>query len=290
MNRKFRLGCAAAWALATVSVHANQAVTLMPSEGIPGSSPLLEFRLISGCPAALPTRVVSITLPFGRRLTRAVPQAGWHLTVQDAIAKNGPLGLAGSARWARPESEGAWSGVLRFTLGLRLPQGEEILPFRLREECADGRSIDSHVPLRILAPSLAPVEVSDAWMRTPPATGPRDTAAFMTFKPSQSVRLVQAFSSAARRIDFERTLQSKIRGLQMFPAPNLDLPAGSTVRLVPGDVHLAVHGLDNALGDGAEVPVTLRFEDAAGIITQRVLVVRLSSRPPSEALPTTPRK
>jgi copper(I)-binding protein len=76
----------------------------------------------------------------------------------------------------------------------------------------------------------------------------------------------------------------------MFPVADINLPAGSTVRLVPGSVHLAVHGLDDALGDGAEVPVTLRFEDAAGVITERALVLRLSPGPPSMLLPATDRK
>ncbi len=290
MKRIIPMGCAAAWALAALSAQAASHVTLTPSEGAAGSRPTLAFQINGGCPVGMPTRSVDIALPFRLRLTQAMPQSGWALQVQDSVDKNGPLGRAGSVRWTRAGTDSVDTDKIRFSLDVRLPYGETRHIFSLRQDCADGRSIDSRVLFHTLAPGPAPVEVSNAWMRTPPDTGPRDTAAFMALKASQSVRLVQAFSSAAGRIDIEHTLQSKIRGLQMFPAADIKLPAGSTVRLMPGLIHLAVHGLDDSLGEGAEVPVTLRFEDAAGIITERVVAMRLSSRPPSEVLPRTDRK
>ena len=278
MKRIIRLGCAAALALGALGVQAE-------SRASAGSS-MLEFWVIGGCPTERPLRSVTLHLPFGVLLERAVPQAGWEIAaVQQAVQKNGPLGRAASVDWVRTDSGRAGSDEVRFKLEGRLPDGLEKMSVNLRHQCTDGPPVNGKVLLRAQAPSPAPVEVSDAWMRTPSTAARRDTAAFMTFKATRSVRLVHAFSPSAKRIAIEGTLQSKLRGMEMFPVSDIELPAGSTVRLVPGLVHLAVYGLDNDLGEGAAVPLTLRFKDGAGIITERALMLRLSSNPPGYAAP-----
>jgi copper(I)-binding protein len=44
--------------------------------------------------------------------------------------------------------------------------------------------------------------------------------------------------------------------------PALDVPAGAELRLAPGGTYLALVDVERAFGNGAFVPITLRFEDA----------------------------
>lgn len=78
-------------------------------------------------------------------------------------------------------------------------------------------------------------------------------------------RLVSASSPAA---DVVQIHEMKMEGevMKMRPLPEgLELPAGETVVLSPGGLHLMFMGLKQAFVEGETVPVTLVFERAGTV-------------------------
>jgi copper(I)-binding protein len=100
--------------------------------------------------------------------------------------------------------------------------------------------------------------VDDPWIRaTPP--GARTAAAYLTItNPGAADRLVAATTPAARSVE----LHTHVGGAGMSRMARLveiDLPAGATVRLEPGGLHLMFIDIAGPLVPGAKVAVSLRF-------------------------------
>lgn len=77
-------------------------------------------------------------------------------------------------------------------------------------------------------------------------------------------RLLSVSSPAARTTE----LHTMIRDgdvMRMRPVQAIDIPAGQTVTLRPGGLHLMLIGLSQPLREGESVPVTLRFERAGTV-------------------------
>lgn len=106
----------------------------------------------------------------------------------------------------------------------------------------------------------AEVVVSDAWVR---GTVPQQkaTGAFMQIKSSTAVALVGAQSAAAGVVEVH---EMKMEGdtMKMHAIPRLEIPANQPVALKPGGYHIMLMDLKAPLAVGAEVPVTLQFENA----------------------------
>lgn len=79
-----------------------------------------------------------------------------------------------------------------------------------------------------------------------------------------------ADSLVAIRSEFPR---SEVHGTEtdangvarMVPVPALEIPAGGTVTLQPGGLHVMFMGLDHPLAAGDHVPATLDFEKAGEV-------------------------
>lgn len=271
--------------MALASACASAQVTLAPDEFATGSRQTLRFQVAGGCPPGQTMTALSVDLPIWFRLEQALPHAGWSLHQRQTVHKNGPLGRAGAVYWSLPTSTTASRGAtdpaapLEFALQGRLPSFVGALWFPVRQSCTGGHEVSARVPVRVREPALAPVQVSNAWVRTP-AAGERDGYMFMSLSASEPLRLVTAVSSAARRIEVRHTLVSKLKGMALFPAEAIDLPAGTTVRLQPGGVQLALLDLSEPLREGSTVTVTLRFEDADGVVTEKTLSVPVQLLPP----------
>lgn len=83
-------------------------------------------------------------------------------------------------------------------------------------------------------------------------------------------RLVSASSPAAPRME----LHTHIRDgdvMRMRPVEAIPVPAGGSVRLEPGGLHLMFIGLSQELREGARVPVTLVFERAGPVTLEFVV-------------------
>jgi copper(I)-binding protein len=94
-------------------------------------------------------------------------------------------------------------------------------------------------------------------------------AAFMTLRNrgGQADRLVSASVPIARTVE----LHTHIRDgdvMRMRPVADIPVPAGQTVRLRPGGLHVMLIGLTEPLRQGATVPLTLRFERAGEATVQ----------------------
>ena len=92
-------------------------------------------------------------------------------------------------------------------------------------------------------------------------------------------RLLSASSPAARATE----LHSMVRDgevMRMRPVPSIEVPAGQTVTLRPGGLHLMLIGLSGPLREGEAVPVVLRFE-RAGEVRVELSVQAAGAREPA---------
>lgn len=267
-------------------------VHMSPAEGAAGSRQALTFGIPDTCPQGQRMSEVFIQLPrWGMAAARPLPRAGWEVFTVDAVNKNGPLGRPGEVRWrassaahARPAGE-----VAEFVVQARLPPRAAWLEFEVKARCGGDRpvpdahvggrpAVDARVVLRVHPPAQAPVEVSHAWVQAL-APGQQDTAMFMTLEASQDLKLVGAESPAAGRIEIRNTLLGKLKGYELRSFTYLPLQAGQAVRLAPRGPHLAVTKLQAPPEENAELPVTLRFEDAEGVASERTLRVPVRTLP-----------
>ena len=122
------------------------------------------------------------------------------------------------------------------------------------------------------------IVISQPWSR---AAGQNATGAgFLTLRNTGAApdRLVGASSPAARVTELHTHLREG-EVMRMRPVTAIDIPAGQTVTLQPGGLHLMLIGLQAALAQGATVPVTLRFE-RAGEVTVQLAVQAAGARGP----------
>lgn len=111
------------------------------------------------------------------------------------------------------------------------------------------------------------VTVTDAWVR--PTVGDlRISAAYMTIANTSGEDdvLKAAKSPRAKRVELHITQMSDDGVMKMRPVEEgLPVPAGGTALLKPGGAHVMIMGLDEALVEGGELPLTLEFEKAGSV-------------------------
>lgn len=102
------------------------------------------------------------------------------------------------------------------------------------------------------------------------------SGAFMTVHNGGQAddRLVGARSPVAGKAEVHRTTVTANGVAEMRPAGAIDLPAGGTIELQPGGLHIMLMQLNQALDPGAEIPLTLIFEKA-GEVTVTIPVVAI---------------
>ena len=110
--------------------------------------------------------------------------------------------------------------------------------------------------------AAAEVSASDAWMRST-VPGQKTTGVYLTLRTSAATSLVGVASPIAVRGEVHEMRQDG-GVMRMRSLPGLDLPAGRTVELKPGAVHLMLLDVQRPLRAGEAVPVVLTFRDAAG--------------------------
>jgi copper(I)-binding protein len=77
-------------------------------------------------------------------------------------------------------------------------------------------------------------------------------------------RLIAAASPVARVVELHTHIREG-EVMRMRPVPDIPVPAGQTVELRPGGLHVMLIGLTAPLVEGARVPLTLRFERAGEV-------------------------
>jgi hypothetical protein len=115
----------------------------------------------------------------------------------------------------------------------------------------------------LVAAPPATITVSDAYARAVPPGQP-NSAAFMqlTNTGAQDRALVSATSDAAEVVELH-THKLEDGMMRMRQIARIDLPAGETVTLQPGGLHLMLIGLIDSLKPGDEITLSLGFDDGS---------------------------
>ena len=106
----------------------------------------------------------------------------------------------------------------------------------------------------------AQVRVEGAWAR-PTVPGQQAGGGYVTLTSAVADRLVGGSTAAAQRLELH-TMSMQGDVMQMRQIDAIELPAGRTVELKPGGLHLMFIGITKPLTAGSKLPVTLRFEKA----------------------------
>ena len=107
------------------------------------------------------------------------------------------------------------------------------------------------------------VRISEPWARAT-IIASRPAAAYMTLESAQDDRLLEMKSPVADRVMIHATKNAD--GVaRMVHLDVLELPAGEAVVLAPGHMHMMLVGLNERLPEGAEIPISLRFEHAGDV-------------------------
>lgn len=124
---------------------------------------------------------------------------------------------------------------------------------------------------------LGAIEIGEPWARAT-AAGQAAGGGFLKLKNGGAAdRLVAASAAVADRVELH---SMKMEGdvMRMRQVDAIDLPAGQTVELKPGGLHLMFMGLKQPLAAGSRFPLKLRFEKA-GELTVDVKVEAATALP-----------
>ncbi|MDP8566949.1 copper chaperone PCu(A)C [Methylophilus aquaticus] len=125
--------------------------------------------------------------------------------------------------------------------------------------------------LALSAIAQAEVALSDAWVR---ATNPGQPvgAAYVTLKSKAPVTLVYVETERAGSVEMHSMSMDK-GIMKMRSMEELPVPAGQTVKLAPGGLHLMLFELASPLKVGEQVKFRLCFKDKQGKITDQFVTM-----------------
>nr|WP_228735268.1 copper chaperone PCu(A)C [Xanthomonas euvesicatoria] len=109
-------------------------------------------------------------------------------------------------------------------------------------------------------------EFKNGWIRIPPPGGMGMAAGFGQFHNgcAQPLKITAAKSSVFADVSLHETTQ--VNGVsRMRAVPELALPAGKSVPLAPGGLHLMLMDATAPLQEGAQVPVSFTLQDGRQI-------------------------
>jgi periplasmic copper chaperone A len=123
------------------------------------------------------------------------------------------------------------------------------------------------------------VKVEGAWVRTA-VQGQQGTGGFMKLTADQDMQLVGISSPVAGVGELhEMKMDGDMMTMRALPA-GLALPAGKTVELKAGGLHIMLMDLKQALPKDSMVPMTLLFKDKAGKDVKMEIKVPVAPRAP----------
>ncbi len=141
-------------------------------------------------------------------------------------------------------------------------------------------SVLAATPVRAHEYQVGPIQIGHPWAR---ATVPGQQAggAFLKLQNTGTGgdKLVSASTAAAKSAEIH-TMAMEGNVMRMRELGALDIPAGQTIELKPGGLHIMFMGLKEPLKVGDSVPLRLKFE-RAGEVTVQVKVEALGSQGPA---------
>jgi copper(I)-binding protein len=123
------------------------------------------------------------------------------------------------------------------------------------------------------------VKVENAWAR---ATVPGQTTGgvYIDLTSAKDAVLVAAGTPAAERAELHSmTMDGGV--MRMRALPRVELPAGRTVKLAPGGMHVMLVGLKQPLKAGETIPVTLSVQSSGTSVTTLTLSVPVRAADPA---------
>ena len=128
-------------------------------------------------------------------------------------------------------------------------------------------------------PAVAPalVSVEQAWARATPGAG-HEGALYVTLRAASDDRLAAISTPAAAMATLHETRDAG-GVMQMRDLPGLALPAGQTVAMRPGGVHVMLMQLAHPLRLGERFPVTLTFDHAPPVTASATVAGAGASAP-----------
>ena len=132
----------------------------------------------------------------------------------------------------------------------------------------------------VASAQTGPLAVDNAWARATP--GKSDIgAAYVTIHSPTADRLVAASTPVAKKAELH-TMEMSGMVMKMRPISGIDIPAGQSVSLAPGGLHIMLMGLKQPLKAGQSFPLTLTFAKA-GTRTVNVAVEKVGASGPMPA-------
>ncbi len=302
--RRVILPLTAACALTAISnVTAHAHASLEKSEAAPGSYKAV-LKVPHGCDGQA-THTVRMEIPEGYVGVKPMPKAGWTLAVEkgdyaETYKLHGSEVKSGvrAVTWSGgnlPDDfydEFVVSGTLA-----GVEEGQKLF-FKARQVCDNGEvswheepaegqdphSLEHPAPaLTILAAGggghdhaahgaqdevvkAGEMEISEGWARAM-LPGQKAGGGYLTIANHGNAadRLVAATSPAAGKVEIH-TMSMKGEVMEMRPVEGgLEIPAGETVELKPGGLHVMFLNVKEPFKEGASVPVTLDFEHAGKV-------------------------
>ncbi len=110
-------------------------------------------------------------------------------------------------------------------------------------------------------PSIADaLKISDAWIKNLPPVVPM-RAGYLTIEndSNRAINIIAVESEVFTQVDIHESIE-KNGMMSMQPLSHLIVPAGATVKLAPGGIHLMMMQPKIALKPGDRVDISLRFE------------------------------
>ncbi|MBC7470845.1 MAG: copper chaperone PCu(A)C [Ramlibacter sp.] len=259
-------------------------VSLQQPTGDAGSNYQAVLRVGHGCDGS-PTTALTVQLPAGFDNAQPQPKPGWTLERRgNAISWT----AAGKQSALPADAKG------EFVIDGKLPASTGPLWLKLQQACEQGRIEWSQQPasgtstdglktpaVLLLVQAPAVLKVEQAWVR-PTVPGQQGTGGYLSLTARERQRLVGASSPIAGVAEIH---EMKMDGtvMTMRPAGTIELPAGKTVELRPGGMHLMLMDLKQPLLAGSSVPLTLVLKDARGVESRVETRLLVSQSPPGAA-------
>ncbi|WP_011579731.1 MULTISPECIES: copper chaperone PCu(A)C [Chelativorans] len=298
--RYFNLAISAA-ALAIFPSLATAHVSLEQQQAAPGTYKAV-LSIPHGC-GGEPTISVRVELPEGFIDAKPVPKPGWSIAIEEGNYARA-YDLHGNEVSSGPVAI-TWSGGSladehydEFAVRGRLANVEagQRLYFKTVQTCPSGgknawveepapgqdpHALEYPAPFVTIAAaesaaeghhhgaaaiSAGDVRISEPWARAM-LPGQPTGGAYMTIRNegAEPDRLLAVTSPAAGKVEIHM-MEMKGEVMEMRPVEGgLEVPAGESVSLKPGGLHLMFFDVETPFAEGAEVPVTLEFEKAGRV-------------------------
>ncbi len=276
-------------------------VSLEASEAAAGSTYRAVLRIPHGC-AGEATQEVHVTLPDGFYAAKPMPKAGWQLSTETGGYAT-PYMNHGT-EMTEGLREIIWSGgnllddwydefIFRGTVGPDLAPGT-VLAFPVVQVCASGTAdwsdtsgaagVENPAPKLTVTSAavgghmhggmaymggpvtLGSLTLSEPFLRATLPNQPVGGGFLQIHNAGEaSDRLIGATSDVAERVEVhEMEMQGDVMKMRQL-SEGLEIPAGETVTLTPGGLHIMFMGLKAGLTEGESVPVTLEFAHAGKV-------------------------